>query len=125
VAEVRASARRTTSAELDDIGAAVSRPITSMSLRAWPEDFPEDIAQQRRVPYESRADSVMYVKVLAPIADERNWAVYFFDAKTVEEEATRLLGDRAYEVLHAPRQNLGPPWAKDHRMALAATIVAG
>jgi hypothetical protein len=125
VAEVRASARRATSAALDDIEAAVSRPITSMSLRAWPDDFPDDIARQRRVPYESRADSVMYLQVLAALADERNWAVRFFDAKNVEAEATRLLGDRAHEVLHAPRQTLGPPWAKDHRMALAATIVAG
>jgi hypothetical protein len=24
-----------------------------------------------------------------------------------------------------PRARLGPPWTKDHRMALAATIVAG
>jgi hypothetical protein len=125
VAEVRASARRATSAALDDIEAAVSRPITSMSLRAWPDDFPDDIGRQRRVPYESRADSVMYLKVLAALADERNWAVHFFDAKNVETEAARLLGNRAHDVLQAPRQTLGPPWDKDHRMALAATIVAG
>jgi hypothetical protein len=125
VADVRASARRATSAALDDIVAAVSPPITSLSLRAWPDDFPDDIARQRRVPYESRADSVMYLQVLAELADKRNWHVHFFDAKNVEAEATRLLGDRAHDVLHAPRQTLGPPWAKDHRMTLAATIVAG
>ena len=33
--------------------------------------------------------------------------------------------ERADEVLHGPRTTLGPPWAKDHRMALAATVVAG
>ena len=32
---------------------------------------------------------------------------------------------RADEVLHGPRATLGPPWTKDHRIALAATIVAG
>ena len=42
-----------------------ARPIVSMSLRAWPRDFPTDIATQRRAPYESRADSVMYRQVLA------------------------------------------------------------
>ena len=34
-----------------------------------------------------------------------------------------MLGERAHEVLHGPRATLGPPWSKDHRMALAATIV--
>jgi hypothetical protein len=28
-------------------------------------------------------------------------------------------------VLHGPRATLGPPWASDHRMALAATVLAG
>ena len=35
------------------------------------------------------------------------------------------LGARTDEVLHRPRDVLAPPWAKDHRLALAATIVAG
>ncbi len=124
MAGVRASARRATAAALDDIEAAVSRPVTSLSLRAWPDDFPGDIAVQRRVPYESRADSVMYLEVLAALARERNWIVRRFNAKNVEAEATRLLGDRADAVLHGPRAALGPPWGKDHRTALAATIVA-
>ena len=38
--------------------------------------------------------------------------------------AARLLGDRADEVLHGPRKRLGPPWSKDHRLALAATVLA-
>ena len=51
VAEVRASVARATSAALDDLKTALPERITSMSLRAWPQDFPEDIAVQRRVPY--------------------------------------------------------------------------
>jgi hypothetical protein len=39
--------------------------------------------------------------------------------------AVRMLGERADEVLQGPRATLGPPWTKDHRIALAATIVAG
>ena len=125
VGEVHASIVRTASAAFDELARELPRPIATMSVRAWPADFPEDIAVQRRVPYESRADSVMYCSVLAALAHERGWMVHTYDAKTVEDDATRILGERADEVLHGPRATLGPPWAKDHRMALAATIVAG
>jgi hypothetical protein len=124
VAKVRASAIRATSASLDELAAALSEPIVSMSLRAWPLDFPADISVQRRAPYESHADSIMYRQVLADLAHERGWDVHLFDAQDVEDQAARILGERADEVLHGPRTTLGPPWAKDHRMALAATIVA-
>jgi hypothetical protein len=124
VAAVRASAVRATAAAMGQLSSAVSEAIVSISLRAWPPDFPEDIAVQRRVPYESRADSVMYLKVLAGLARDRGWEVHLYDAKNVEQEAVGVLGKRADEVLHGPRATLGPPWSKDHRMALAATIVA-
>jgi hypothetical protein len=125
VAEVRASAATLSAEALADLVGAVPQPIRSISLVAWPEDFPDDIAVVRRVPYESRADSVMYRQVLAAAARERGWAVLPYDAKTVEAEATARLGGRAHDILHGPRATLGPPWSKDHRMALAATIVAG
>ncbi len=124
VADVRASAVRAASTALDDLAAALPEPIVSMSVRAWPDDFPEDVTVQRRVPYESRADSVMYCQALAELARERGWAVGRYNAKTVEDEAARILGERSDEVLIGPRARLGPPWSKDHRMALAATIVA-
>jgi hypothetical protein len=123
VADVRASAVRAGSAALDELAEALPAPIESMSLRAWPADFPGDIAVQRRVPYESRADSVMYRQVLAELARARGWTVHAYDGKDVEGEAARILGERAGEVLNGPRARLGPPWSKDHRMALAATIV--
>jgi hypothetical protein len=103
VAEIRASAMRATSASLDQLAAALPGPIISMSLRAWPLDFPDDIVVQRRPPYASRADSVMYCQVLAECAHVRGWEVHLFDAKDVEAQS---------------------PWTKDHRIALAATIVA-
>ncbi|MGF7238677.1 MAG: hypothetical protein ACQSGP_27535 [Frankia sp.] len=124
VARVRASVVRASSAALDELSVGLSKPIVSMSLRAWPPDFPADIAVQRRVPYESRADSVMYCQVLAELARERGWAVHLYAAKDVEDEAVRILGERAQEVLHGPRATWGPPWSKDHRTALAATIVS-
>jgi hypothetical protein len=124
VADVRASVVRTASAALDQLGTDLSEPITTISLRAWPADFPGEIAEQRRVPYESRADSVMYLQVLAELARERGWTVLTYHAASVEEEAIGVLGERANDVLRGPRATLGPPWTKDHRLALAATVMA-
>ena len=124
VARVRASVVRATTAALDELAAAAPAPIVSIAIRAGPADFPDDIARQRRVPYESRADSVMYLRALAEVAGARGWDVHRYDAKTVEAEAVRVLGEQAHDVLHRPRATLGPPWSKDHRTALAATIVA-
>ncbi|HEV3265083.1 MAG TPA: hypothetical protein VG014_06145 [Acidimicrobiales bacterium] len=121
---VRASVVRAAAAALDELEIALPEPIDTISLRAWPADFPGDIAVQRRVPYESRADSVMYCQVLAELARERGWVVQTYNAKNVEDEAIRILGERADEVLRGPRETLGPPWSKDHRMAFAATIAA-
>jgi hypothetical protein len=125
VAAVRVSALRTTSSSLDRLTASLPEPIVSMSLREWPLDFPDDVVVQRRPPYDSRADSVMYCQVLWECAHVRGWKVHLFDAKDVEAEAGRVLGARARAVLHGPRERLGPPWTKDHRMALAATVLAG
>ena len=125
VAEVRASVVRAASAALDELAAAVPEPVVSISVRAWPDDFPADIAAQRRPPYESRADSVMYCQVLAELGRARGWDVHRYDASKVEAQAAHILGDRADEVLLGPRAKLGPPWTKDHRNALAATVLAG
>jgi hypothetical protein len=105
VARVRESARRTTAAELDALP-----PVTSISLRAWPPDFPREVATIRRVPYESRADAVMYRQVLAELAAGRGWAVHLYEARAVATLAATLDGPG------------GPPWTKDHRTALAATL---
>jgi len=125
VAEVRASVVRAASAALDEIATAVSPPVLSISLRAWPLEFPDDIATQRRAPYEARADAIMYRQELSELAHARGWDVHCYDAKAVVGQAVSLLGDRADEVLQGPRATIGPPWTKDHRIALAATIVAG
>jgi hypothetical protein len=125
VGEVRASVARATTSALDELASALPQSVVSMSVRSWPSDFPETVAVQRRAPYESRADSIMYCKTLADIGRERGWDIRLYDAKHVEAEAAGLLGTRADDVLYGPRAKLGPPWSKDHRTALAATIVAG
>ena len=124
VAEVRASVVRAASVALDEIVDALPEPVVSISLRAWPLNFPMDIAVQRRAPYEARADAIMYRQVLSELATARGWTIHIYRAKEVVDQAISVLGDRADEVLHGPRGRLGPPWTKDHRVALAATIVA-
>ena len=54
----------------------------------------------------------------------RGWSVHLYEANDVEAEAARVLGTRADDVLHGPRAALGPPWSKDHRIALAATVLS-
>jgi hypothetical protein len=81
VAKVRASVGRASSTALDQIAAALPAPVRSMSLRAWPLDFPDDIAVQRRAPHEARADAIMYRQELAELAHARDWDVHVYDAK--------------------------------------------
>jgi hypothetical protein len=121
VAQVQASVVRAARAALDELASALPGPIASISLRTWPPGFPRDVATQRRAPFEARADAIMYRQLLAELAHARGWEVHLYDAKAVEGQAARLLG---HDVLRSPRAQLGPPWTKDHRVALAATILA-
>jgi hypothetical protein len=125
VAEWRASVQRATASAFDDLAAALPARIESVSLRALPHEFPADTKTLVRPPYEARADAVMYRTVLVEVARERSWDVHFYEAKSVLAEAAVVLGDRAGDVLEGPRARLGAPWTKDHRVALAATVVAG
>ena len=125
VASVRASVERAAAAALDELADTLPAPIASISLRAWPPEFPNDITIQRRAPYQARADAIMYRQILAELAHARGWDVHLYDATAVVSQAVRTLAHRADQILQAPRAAMGPPWAKDHRVALAATIVAG
>lgn len=125
ITRARVSIARATAVAFDAIAAAVPEPVTGICLRSWPADFPTDLAVVRRSPWEARADAVMYRQVIAEVAASRGWAVHLYEAKDVEPQATARLGARADDVLNGPRARLGAPWAKDHRVALAATIAAG
>jgi hypothetical protein len=125
VEAARASIARAAATALDELADGLPAPISSISLRVWPQAFPEDIATQRRAPYEARADAIMYRQELAELAHARRWEVHLYDAKAVVDQAARILGDQAGAILHGVRARLGPPWTKDHLIALAATIVAG
>jgi hypothetical protein len=67
----------------------------------------------------------MYRQVISELAHARGWEVHVYTAKDVVGQAVAVLGERAEEVLQPPRATMRPPWTKDHRIALAATIVAG
>lgn len=131
VDRVRASMEAVTRSSLDqlvaDLGASTAGEpvhVRSISLVDWPATIPEAIAVLRQPPWEAKADSIHYRQVLAADATARGWAVHRFDPKRAEAEAAEILGPRADDVLTGPRARLGPPWAKDHRMALAATVLA-
>ncbi len=56
---------------LDALAQDLSEPITSISLRDWPDDLPDDLATLRCPPYESRVDSSTCCQVLADEAVAR------------------------------------------------------
>ena len=102
VAQVRASVARATSAALDELADALPEPIVSISLRTWPLDFPDDIAVQRRVPYEARADAIMYRQVLAEAAHARE-----LGRAPLSREGSRRSGDQ-HAVRSGRRDPAGP-----------------
>ena len=125
VAEVRASAIRATSAALDELAAALPEPIVSMSLRAWPLDFPA----RHRHPTSRPVREPRRLRHVPPGAGRPRPRSRLGRPPLRRQgrggQAADWLAERADEVLLGPRATLGPPWAKDHRMALAATIIAG
>jgi hypothetical protein len=67
----------------------------------------------------------MYRQEISELAHARGREVHLYDATAVVGQAFSMLAERADEVLQRPRATIGPPWTKDHRIALATTIVAG
>ena len=71
------------------------------------------------------ADWVMYRQALAGAAEARGLAVYWYDARKVFDAASEALriADLDAHFLQL-RRSIGPPWGKDHKIAMAAAIVA-
>ena len=71
------------------------------------------------------ADWVMYRKALAAAAEARGWAVHWYDAKKVLDAASEALRIEDLDAHFLQlRRSIGPPWGKDHKVAMAAAIVA-
>jgi hypothetical protein len=126
VERVRASAERRARACLDALAHDRSDlTIVGIALRAL-QPLPETL-EARLTDYRARnvADWVMYRRALADAAEARGWAVSWYDAKHVLTGAAKALGLASIdEHLRATGRAMGPPWQKDHKVAMAAAIVA-
>ena len=126
IGRVRASAERHARAALEALTREVSATIAGIALRRCPplpETIEERISNYRA---QNMADGVMYRQVLAEAAAARGWVVHGYDARRVFDEAAAALRRKTIEdLLDETGAALGPPWQKDHRMAMAAAIAAG
>ena len=125
VERVRGSAEKHAVLAWDAVAMAVSR-ILGVALRQCPP-LPPTIAE-RITDYraQNNADWVMYRKALASAAEARGWPVHWYDAKSVFAAARQALrvADLDAHFLQV-RKAVGPPWNSDHKLAMAAAIVAG
>lgn len=121
VQEVERSVARCVATAWDAL--AADHDLTAVAVRDSPE-LPPTIEEQIRSYWaQTRADPVMYRRVLIEDAARRGWAVHLYDHRRVTDEASTTLG-LAPDHLAAPRRELGAPWAADHRKAYAAALLA-
>jgi hypothetical protein len=125
VERVRVSAERHAKLGLDAVAMTLPGRIRGVALRQCPE-LPATIAERiKDYRAQNVADWVMYRKALASAAGARGWAVHWYDAKKVLDAASEALRikDLDAHFLHL-RKSIGSPWGKDHKVAMAAAIVA-
>lgn len=77
--------------------------------------------EAQALPLAQALDLVERVRVSAA----RGWTVHWYQAKSVIDAACNVLqvDDLEPHFLEV-RRRIGPPWGKDHRLAMAAAIVA-
>jgi len=124
VERVRVSAERQAVLAFDVVATAVPR-ILGVALRKCPP-LPPTIAE-RITDYHAHnnADWVMYRQALAGAAEARGWPVHWYDAKNIFGAASKVLGVENFDAdFRQMRKAMGPPWNNDHKLAMAAAIVA-
>ena len=123
VERVRLSAERHAMLALDAVAKAVPH-IFGVALRNCPQ-LPPSIAERiKNYRAQNVADWVMYRKALATAAEARGWPVHWYDAKSVLGAASQALGVENLDARFLRvRRDVGPPWTKDHKLAMAAAIV--
>ncbi|MBN8614749.1 MAG: hypothetical protein J0L92_29390 [Deltaproteobacteria bacterium] len=124
VARVRANAERTAHARLEELARSLDTiELEGIALRADPA-LPPTVAE-RIADYRAMcvADWVMYRTALGDAARARGWSVHRYEPKRVLDAAARALGRSSIDglLLDAGRA-VGPPWTKEHRLAMAAAI---
>jgi hypothetical protein len=124
VERVRASAAKHAVLALDAVAKDVPC-IRGIALRIRPQ-LPPTITE-RITDYRARnvADWVMYREALAAAAGARGWPVFWYDAKTVVSAASQALRVESFDAHFLNmRRTVGPPWNADHKLAMAAAVVA-
>ena len=123
VERVRMSAERHAVLALDAVTMAVPR-ILGVALRECPQLPPTIAGRLKDYRAQNVADWVMYRKALASASEARGWPVHWYDAKSVLGTASQALrvGNLDAHFLKV-RKAVGPPWDKDHKLAMAAAIV--
>jgi hypothetical protein len=102
---------------------AADHPVDAVAIRESAELPPTIEEQIRSYHAQTRADPVMYRRLLIDDAARRGWAIHLYDHRRVADEATATLG-LPPDHLASPRQELGAPWTADHRKAYAAALLA-
>jgi hypothetical protein len=124
VERVRVSAERHAVLALGAVALTVPH-IRGIALRRR-QPLPPTIAE-RLTNYRAQnvADWVMYRNALACAAEARGWPVHWYTAGKVLGAASQVLGIENLDAhfLHL-RKTVGPPWDKDHKLAMAAAIAA-
>jgi len=124
VERVRVSAERHAVLALGAVTMAVPR-ILGVALRNCPQLPPEIAERIKDYRAQNVADWVMYRKALASAAEARGWPVHWYDTKTVLCAASQALGIENFDAYFLQvRRAVGPPWNNDHKLAMAAAIVA-
>ncbi len=125
VERVRISAEACAAAVLEALAGDLTADLAGIAMRVCPE-LPLTPAERITSYYaQTRADSVMYRQALATAAEARSWSVTWYDPKRVVAQAGAALDmDDPEAFLQQLRNTIGPPWQKDHRIAMAASIAA-
>jgi hypothetical protein len=125
VERVQVSAERHAKRVLEAVAMTAPGRILGVALRQCPA-LPPTIAERiKDYRAQNVADWVMYRKALAAAAEARGWAIHWYDAKKVLAAGKELLGMGDLEAHFLElRRSIGPPWGKDHKVAMAAAIVA-
>jgi hypothetical protein len=125
VEKVRCSAERHATLALDARASTLEARIVGIALRECPL-LPPTIAE-RITDYRARnvADWVMYRRALAGAADGRCWSVCWYNPRAVFDAARDVLCvDDVVAHFQQIRRSIGPPWTRDHQLAMAAATVA-
>ncbi len=124
VERVRESAEKHAALALGALATSVPR-ILGIALRKCPP-LPPTIAERIQDYHaQNNADWVMYRQALASAAEARGWPVHWYDAKSVLSAASHALRVASLDAhFLKTRKAIGPPWNNDHKLAMAAAIVA-